>query len=156
MGDWVILQSGPALRLLGNHTFANPPSHLSAPLPLDDDLMVHIEVFIVCTERLVCTWYVPINNTSKNTSSVSQVKAILLESQVMHRSSKCDTRKLEFGNHKWLLYYQQLQWCFHVSMVIMILTGRKWPKLSTWNDKCIDVKTLVFLLKTHIHVFLSG
>ena len=62
MGDWVILQSGPALGLLGNHTFANPPSHLPAPLPLDDDLMVHIEVFIVCTERLVCTWYVPINN----------------------------------------------------------------------------------------------
>ena len=51
MGDWVILQSGPALEL-GNHTFANPPSHLSAPLSLDVDLMVHIEISIVCTERL--------------------------------------------------------------------------------------------------------
>ena len=29
MGDWVILQSGPALGLI-NHTFANPPSHLPA------------------------------------------------------------------------------------------------------------------------------
>ena len=34
IGDWVILQSGPVLGL-GNHTFANPPSHLSAPLSLD-------------------------------------------------------------------------------------------------------------------------
>ena len=54
MWDWVILQSGPALGL-DNHTFANPSSHLPAPLPLDVDLMAQIEVFIVCTERLVCT-----------------------------------------------------------------------------------------------------
>ena len=59
MGDWVILQAGPAFRL-SNHNFANPPSHLSAPLPLDVDMMVQIEVFIICTERLVCTWYIPI------------------------------------------------------------------------------------------------
>ena len=58
MGDWVILQFGPALGL-GNHTFANPPSHLSAPLALDVDLMAQIEVFIVCMERLVYTWYGP-------------------------------------------------------------------------------------------------
>ena len=58
MGDGIILQSGPVLGL-GNHTFANPPSYLSAPLPLDVDLMTQIEVFIVYTERLVCTWYVP-------------------------------------------------------------------------------------------------
>ena len=44
---------------LCNHTFANPPFHLSAPLPLDVDLMLQIEVSIVCTERLVCTSYVP-------------------------------------------------------------------------------------------------
>ena len=54
MRDWVILQYGPALRL-GNHTFENPPSHLSAHLHLDVDLMIQIEVSIVCTERLVCT-----------------------------------------------------------------------------------------------------
>ena len=36
MADWLILQSGPALGL-GNDTFANPPSHLFAPLPLDVD-----------------------------------------------------------------------------------------------------------------------
>ena len=59
MRDWVILQSEPALGLC-NHTFANPPSHLSAPLPLDVDLRVQIEVFKVRTERLVCTWYVPV------------------------------------------------------------------------------------------------
>ena len=52
MGDWVILRPGPVLGL-GNHTFANPPSYLSAPLPLDVDLMTQIEVFIVCTEKLV-------------------------------------------------------------------------------------------------------
>ena len=56
MGDWVILQSGPALGL-SNPTFANPPSNLSAPLPLDVDLMAQIEVSIVCTDRLVCTPY---------------------------------------------------------------------------------------------------
>ena len=54
IGDWVILQSGPALGL-DNHTFANPSSHLSASLPLDVDLMTQIEVFIVCMKRLVCT-----------------------------------------------------------------------------------------------------
>ena len=54
MGDRVILQSGPALGL-----GPNPPSHLSAPLPLDVDLMAQIEVSIVCTEMLVCTWHVP-------------------------------------------------------------------------------------------------
>ena len=54
MRDWVILQSESALGL-GNHTFANCPSHLSASLPLDVDLMVQIEVSTVCTERLVCT-----------------------------------------------------------------------------------------------------
>jgi len=54
MGDWVILQSGPALEL-GNHTFANPPSHPPVPLPLDVDPMIQIGIFIVCTERLVCT-----------------------------------------------------------------------------------------------------
>ena len=59
IGDWVILQFGPALGL-GNHTFVNLSSHLSAPLPLDVDLRVQIEVFKVCTERLVCTWYVPV------------------------------------------------------------------------------------------------
>jgi len=53
MGDEIILQSGPALGL-GNHTFANPFSHLSAPLPLDVDLMAQIEVFIIYTERLIC------------------------------------------------------------------------------------------------------
>ena len=53
MRDWIILQSEPALEL-GNYTFANPPSHLAAPLPLDVDLMTQIEVSIVCTERLVC------------------------------------------------------------------------------------------------------
>ena len=58
MGNYIILQSGPAIGL-GNHTFANSPSHLSAPLPLDVDLMAQIEVSIVCTERLVCT-YVPL------------------------------------------------------------------------------------------------
>jgi len=56
MGDWVILQSEPALGM-DNHTFTNPPSHLSAPLPLDVDLMAQIEVSIVCTDRLVCTPY---------------------------------------------------------------------------------------------------
>ena len=40
-GDWLILQSEAAI-VLGNHTFANPPSHLSAPLPLDVDLMTQI------------------------------------------------------------------------------------------------------------------
>ena len=54
MEDWIILRSGPALGL-GNHTFANPPFHLSAPLPLDVDMMTQIEVSIVCMERLVCT-----------------------------------------------------------------------------------------------------
>jgi len=54
MRDWVILQSGPALKL-SNHTFANAPSHLPASLPLDVDPMALIEVFIVRTERLVCT-----------------------------------------------------------------------------------------------------
>jgi len=54
MRDWIILQSGHALGL-NNHTFANPPSHLSAPLSLNVDLMAQIEVFIVCTEMLVCT-----------------------------------------------------------------------------------------------------
>ena len=58
MRDWIILQSGSALGL-NNHIFANPPSHLSALLSLDVDLMAQIEVFIVCTEMLVCTWYVP-------------------------------------------------------------------------------------------------
>ena len=58
IGDWVILQSGPALGL-DNHIFANPPSHLSTPLSLDVDLIVQIGVFIVCTKMLVCTWYVP-------------------------------------------------------------------------------------------------
>jgi len=53
MGDGIILQFGPALGL-GNHTFANPPSHLPAPLPLDVDPMAQIAVFIVCRERLVC------------------------------------------------------------------------------------------------------
>ena len=56
MGDWVILQFGPALGL-GNHTFVNLPSHLSAPLPLDVDLMAQVEVFIVCTEMLVCNMF---------------------------------------------------------------------------------------------------
>ena len=54
MEDWVIFQSGPPLGL-GNHAFANLPSHLSTPLHLDIDLMVQIEVFIVYTERLICT-----------------------------------------------------------------------------------------------------
>ena len=54
MRDLIILQSESALGL-GNHTFANPPSHLSTPLPLDVDLMAQIEVSIVCTEMLVCT-----------------------------------------------------------------------------------------------------
>ena len=58
--DRIFLQSRPAFGL-GNHTFANPPCHLSAPLPLDVDLMAQIEVFIVCTERLVCNWYVPVS-----------------------------------------------------------------------------------------------
>ena len=53
MGDCVILQSEPALKL-DNHTFANPPP-TPAPLPLDVDLMAQIEVSIVYTERLVCT-----------------------------------------------------------------------------------------------------
>ena len=57
MRDCVILQSGSALEL-GNHTFTNLASHLSAPLLLDVDLMAQIEVSIVCTEKLVCTWYV--------------------------------------------------------------------------------------------------
>ena len=64
MRDWVILQSIPALGL-GNQTFANPSFHLSAPLLLDVDLMTQIEVFIVCTERLVCTWYVSVLNVNK-------------------------------------------------------------------------------------------
>ena len=50
MRDWIILQSEPALEL-GNYTFANSPSHISAPLPLDVDLMAQIEVCIVC---IVC------------------------------------------------------------------------------------------------------
>jgi len=54
MGDWVILQFEPALGL-GNHTFANPVSHPSAPLPLAVEPMAHIEVSVVCTKRLVCT-----------------------------------------------------------------------------------------------------
>ena len=53
MGDWVILQFGPALGL-GNRTFANPPPTL-VPLPLDVDPMAQIEVSIICTEMLVCT-----------------------------------------------------------------------------------------------------
>ena len=32
--------------------------------PLDVNLMAQIEVSIVCTERLVCTCYVPVNKTS--------------------------------------------------------------------------------------------
>ena len=49
---------------IGNHTFANPPSHPSAPLPLDVDpmaqievsiVLAQIEVSIVCMKRLVCT-----------------------------------------------------------------------------------------------------
>ena len=59
MGDWVILQSGPALGL-DNQTFANPPSHLPMPHPSDVDPMAQIKVSIVCMERLVCTKYVPI------------------------------------------------------------------------------------------------
>ena len=53
-----ICKSPPALGL-GNHTFTNPP--LPPPLrpPLDVDPVVQIEVYIVCTKRLVCTWYVP-------------------------------------------------------------------------------------------------
>ena len=39
----IILQSRPTLGL-GNHIFANLPSHLSALLPLDVDLMALIEV----------------------------------------------------------------------------------------------------------------
>ena len=54
MEDWVIFQSGPPLGL-GNYAFAHLPSHLSTALHLDVDLMVQIEVFIVYTERLVCT-----------------------------------------------------------------------------------------------------
>ena len=54
MRDWINLQSGPTLKL-GNHIFTKPPSHLSAFLPLDVDLMVQIEISIVYTERLVPT-----------------------------------------------------------------------------------------------------
>ena len=54
MEDWIILQLTAHLGL-GNHTFANIPSHLFASLLLDVDLMTQIEVSIVCTERLVCT-----------------------------------------------------------------------------------------------------
>ena len=51
MENWVILQYGPALGL-GNYTFANSPSHISAHLPLDVDLMAQIEVSIVCMKIL--------------------------------------------------------------------------------------------------------
>jgi hypothetical protein len=44
--DWVI-----TLLQISTPT---PPAH-----PLDDDPVVHIEVCIVCTERLVCTRYIP-------------------------------------------------------------------------------------------------
>ena len=63
MRNWVILQFGPALGL-GNHTFANSPSHLSAPLPLDVDLMAQNEVYnlhgevglhLICSPFLI-TW----------------------------------------------------------------------------------------------------
>ena len=54
MVDQVILQSGPTLGL-GNHTFANPPSHLSAPLPLDVDLMAQIKVSIEVSLHLICS-----------------------------------------------------------------------------------------------------
>jgi len=40
-GELVNLQSGPAFGL-DNYIFANFPSHLSAPLPLDVDLMAPI------------------------------------------------------------------------------------------------------------------
>jgi len=49
-----ICKSPPALGL-GNHTFANLPSHLPCAPPLDIDPVVQIEVCIVYTERLVCT-----------------------------------------------------------------------------------------------------
>ena len=57
MGDWVILQYGPALGL-DNHNFANPPSHLSVPIPLDVDLMTQIEVQSLHGEvslQLICS-----------------------------------------------------------------------------------------------------
>ena len=44
--DWII-------------TFLQIPLPPPAPLPLDVDPTAHIEVCTVCTERLVCTWYVP-------------------------------------------------------------------------------------------------
>jgi len=53
-GDGIILQSGPALGL-DNHTFANSPSHPLAPFTVDVDPMTQIKVFIVYTNRLICT-----------------------------------------------------------------------------------------------------
>ena len=50
MGDEIILQSGPALRL-GNYTFANPPSHPLRPFP--DMFPISYGVQLQCLRGLV-------------------------------------------------------------------------------------------------------
>ena len=45
----VPLDVDPIAQIVGNHTFTNPPSHHPVPLPLDVDPMTQIVVSIVCT-----------------------------------------------------------------------------------------------------------
>ena len=76
---------------LGNHTFANPLSHLSAPLPLDVDLMVQIEVFPNLTKMSMVfflrKW--PNNNMLSNTNS-TYVSATWVPQSWPH-TTVCDT-----------------------------------------------------------------
>ena len=101
-GDWVILQSGPALRL-GNRTFVNSRSHLSASLLLDVDLMAQIEVFIVYTEKLVCNWYIPYRSPNhkwlkSRTTSRSQLTSFQPIICLSRLESTCLYKN--YGNHK--------------------------------------------------------
>ena len=48
------------------------------PYPLDVDPITQIEVSIVCTERLVCTWYVPYSNRCINHMPSREIQCVII------------------------------------------------------------------------------
>ena len=118
---------------MGNHTFANP----LPPTP-HVNLVVQIEVCIVCTERLVCTWYAPYNTTLIAYIIILRTKRLKKVHDKIHL-------KL-FPKIKWhaanLLYihiYEIMPWIKYISnfiglsyFITMLATG---DSLSIWSPR---------------------